>query len=233
MEKLDRESTVEEKHTFECICRLHLANVQHHHFYNKLFDTKIFMDTVSTAEQTLSFCGFNVHHENRRAKNSIKDFTTGELISLLHAAHWWPEAIHTALRPAALKNYTNIRKYLPKEFKTVERIRKKKLIDTYNSSLIPKFTRTEIQANLNCYYPFRSPVYVLNKKPRQQKSHNKWSDQSQVGIFICHSPFHASNVKLVLKTQKGNVSPKFHCIYDDKFTICKWDSKFTSLWQHK
>ena len=131
-----------------------------------------------TDEQTLSFCGVNAHHQNIKAENRIKDFTTGARTSLLHAAHRWPEAIHTVLWPAALKNYTNIRKYLPKEFKTVERIRNKKLIDTYNSSLIPKFTRTEIQANLNCYYPFRSPVYVLNKKPRQQKSHNKWSDQS-------------------------------------------------------
>jgi hypothetical protein len=34
-------------------------------------------------------------------------------------------------------------------------------------------------------------------------------------------------------TQTGNVSPQFHCIYDDEFATCERDAKFTSLWQFK
>ena len=38
---------------------------------------------------------------------------------------------------------------------------------------------------------------------------------------------------LILNTQSGNVSPQFHCIYDDEFSTCKRDAKFASLWQYK
>ena len=50
---------------------------------------------------------------------------------------------------------------------------------------------------------------------------------------MCHSPHHSTNVPLVLNTQSGNVSPQFHCIYDDDFATCKRDAKFDSLWQFK
>ena len=233
MDKLGGESTIKAKHTFERICKSHSVTVQHYHSNNGLFDTNIFKDKVYTDEQTLSFCGVNAHHQNIKAENRIKDFTTGARTSLLHAAHRWPEAIHTVLWPAALKNYTNIRNSLPTEFKPGERIGNNQLPDTYNSLLMSKFSRTKIEANLNRFHPFGSPVYVLKKKLQQQKSHIKWSGRSRVGIFICHSPFHASDVTLVLNTQMGNVSPQFHYIYDDDFATCKRDARFTSLWQHK
>ena len=50
---------------------------------------------------------------------------------------------------------------------------------------------------------------------------------------MCHSPHHSTSVPLVLNTQSGNVSPQFHCIYDDNFNTCKRDAKFQSLWQSK
>ena len=44
---------------------------------------------------------------------------------------------------------------------------------------------------------------------------------------------HSSSVPLVRNTKTGNVTPKFHCIYDDEFATCKRDSKFNSIWQAK
>ena len=38
---------------------------------------------------------------------------------------------------------------------------------------------------------------------------------------------------MVLDTSSGNVSPQFHCIYDDAFTTCRRDFKFNSIWQTK
>jgi len=38
---------------------------------------------------------------------------------------------------------------------------------------------------------------------------------------------------LILNISTSNVSPQFHCIYDDEFTMCKIDTKFTSIWQIK
>jgi hypothetical protein len=57
--------------------------------------------------------------------------------------------------------------------------------------------------------------------------------RSKLGIFLCHSPNHLSNVPLVLNTQTGNVLPQFHCIYDNEFYTCAHDAKFQSLWQSK
>lgn len=54
-----------------------------------------------------------------------------------------------------------------------------------------------------------------------------------MGIFLAHSPNHASSVPLVLNTSTGLVSPQFHCTYDDDFDTCKRDAKFESLWQRK
>ena len=129
--------------------------------------------------------------------------------------------------------YTNLIKCLPEEFKPGERIGSKGLPDNYNSYMMSKFTRTKIEANLNHFHPFGSPVYVLTEKLQKHNSRNKWSNQPQVRIFICHLPFHASNVPFLQNTQTGNVSPQLCCIYNDDFTTCKHDAKFTSLCQHK
>ena len=100
-------------------------------------------------------------------------------------------------------------------------------------SPISRFCGTEVEPNLDHFHPFGCPVYVLESSLQSQKSHNKWRDRSRVGIFLCHSPNHATSVPLVLNTQTGNVAPQFHCIYDDEFSTCKRDANFTSQWQHK
>ena len=208
--------------------------IQHYHHNNRLFDTKIFKDAVYTSGKTLSFCGVNSHHQNGKAQNGIKDVTTVACILLPQDAHRWTKAIHAELWPATLKNYTDIITSFPKKnFKPGEIIGRKVLPDTYNGSHMSKFDGTEIEANLNHFHLFGSPVYVLNKKLQQHNSHNKWCDQSKVGIFICHLPFHAYSVPLALNTQMGNVSPQFHCIYNDNFSTHKRETKFTSLCQHK
>ncbi len=103
----------------------------------------------------------------------------------------------------------------------------------FEESPISKLCGTEIEPNLDRFHPFGSPVYVLDDKLQAQQSHNKWTDRSRVGIFLSRSPHHSTSVPLVLNSQTGNVSPQFHCIYDDDFATCKRDAKFTSLWQTK
>jgi hypothetical protein len=114
-----------------------------------------------------------------------------------------------------------------------EKLGKTKLPDQYDQSPISKLSGTEVEANLDDFHPFGSPVYVLEQALQSQQSHTKWTDRSRVGIFLCHSPNHSSSVPLVLNTQTGNVSPQFHCIFDDDFSSCKTDARFQSLWQQK
>ena len=94
-----------------------------------------------------------------------------------------------------------------------------------------RLSEMEVETNLNHFHPFGLPVYVLENKLQDQQYHNKWSDRSRVGIFMCHSHHHSSSVPLVLNTQSGNVSPQFHCIYDDYFNTCHRSSGFNFLWQ--
>ena len=96
-----------------------------------------------------------------------------------------------------------------------------------------QFFQYEVEPNLNNFKPFGSPVYVLEASLQIQKSHNKWSDRSKVGIFLCHSPLHARSVPMVLNTQTCNVNPQFQCLFDPDFNTCKRDVKFQSIWKHK
>ncbi|MEM1010162.1 MAG: hypothetical protein AAGJ35_14295, partial [Myxococcota bacterium] len=205
-----------------------------YHADNGLFDTKKFKESIAVNKQTLSFCGPNAHHQNGKAENRIKDVTTHSRTALLHAAHRWPQAINAHLWPAALKHYTNVRNSLPTKFSPETKGPKgKKSLAQYDNSPLSRFSGSEVEPNLDHFHPFGCPVYVLEDSLQSQQSHNKWSDRSRVGIFLCHSPRHATSVPLVLNTQTGNVAPQFHCIYDDEFATCKRDAKFSSLWQAK
>ena len=103
----------------------------------------------------------------------------------------------------------------------------------FEDSPISRFSGTVVEPNLNHFHPFGSPVYVLEAALQSGMAHNKWTDRTRVGIFLCHSPHHATDVPLVLNTQTGQVSPQFHLIYDDDFDTIKRDTKFHSLWQIK
>ena len=115
MEKIDGESTVEAKQTFE---RKGIYTQQLFSFIITTMDSQTLIYSILQCllpEKYVSFYGINAHHLNSEAENRIKDVITGERTSLLHAAHQCPEAIHTMLWPATLKNCTNIRKSLPTE----------------------------------------------------------------------------------------------------------------------
>ena len=233
MTVMNGQSTVEAKRAFERLSASHGVDVKHYHADNGLFDTKVFKADIEDSQQTISFCGPNAHFQNGKAENRIKDITYNARTALLHACHRWPEAVNASLWPAALKNYVNLRNALPRQFKAGRRVGKKKMPDECFGSPLSKFSRTAVEPNLSHFHVFGAPVYVLESKLQEQKSHNKWSDRSRVGIYLCHSPQHASNVPLILNTQSGNVSPQFHTIFDDNFSTCKRDAKFKSLWQLK
>lgn len=233
MSEMNAEATVDAKRAFERVCAKHGVVVRHYHADNGLFDTQKFKLSVEQAGQSLTFCGVNAHHQNGKAERRIKDVTEGARTALLHAVHRWPKAIDASLWPAALKNYVNLRNSLPSDFTPEQKIGKRIIPARFEGSPISKMSGVEVEPNLRDFHPFGSPVYVLEESLQAQHSHNKWQDRTCVGIFLCHSPDHASSVPLVLNTRTGLVSPQFHCIYDDAFDTCRNDAKFESLWQHK
>jgi hypothetical protein len=231
MTEMDAAATVAAKQAFERILHSHGVTARHFHADNGLFDTKLFKSSIKHANQTLSFCGVNAHHQNGKAENRIKLVTEGARTALLHASHCWPAAVNASLWPATLKNYVNLRNALPTKYIPEQRVKRRIIRAQYHSSPLSKLSGIEVEPNLDHFHPFGSPVYVLHNSLQSQQSHNKWTDRSRVGIFLSHSPEHASSVPLVLNTQTGLVSPQFHCIYDDAFDtlsvmlILKWQCK--------
>jgi hypothetical protein len=55
---------------------------------------------------------------------------------------------------------------------------------------------------------FGSPIYVLDKAIQDRSIRpGKWKDRSHQGVYVGHSPYHASNVILVYNPKTQLVSP--------------------------
>ena len=216
---LTTDKTIDAKHAFERLAAQHGVQILHYHCDNGRFVDKAFVDDVRAGHQTITFCGVGAHHQNGVAERRIRDITENARTSLRHAAHRWPKATAANLWPQAIKHVINVRNSLPRPGKT--------------ESPLSKFAGTSIQPNLKHFHPFGCPVYVL-QAPLQTRNHfPKWGERSRIGIFLCHSPHHASSVPLVLSTQTGLVSPQFHCVFDDDFDTVKKEQADMSIWKIK
>ena len=71
MTKMDRPATTAAKEAFDHILSTHGVRVKHHHGANGLFDTEVFQASIKQANQILSFCGINAHHQNGKAEYGI------------------------------------------------------------------------------------------------------------------------------------------------------------------
>ncbi len=47
----------------------------------------------------------------------------------------------------------------------------------------------------------------------------KWEPRSNVCVYLGHSLFHAGSVELVYNPSTGHVSPQYHAVFDDDFTM--------------
>ena len=104
----DAAKRVEADQDFDRIAKSHGVTIHHYHADNRLFDTHKFKTKLAMSNQTMSFCGVNTNHQNRKAENQVKDTIIGTMTLLLHAAHRCPNTLHSSLWPAAIKNYTNL-----------------------------------------------------------------------------------------------------------------------------
>lgn len=161
MTVMNAESTVETKLAFERLLATHTVRASHYHCDNSLFDTKLFRDNVSIANQNMSFYGVNAHHQNSKTERCIGDMTTGTHTTLLHASHRWPSAINSSLWTSDMKNYTNLWNNLPSTFIKGAKVGRRKLPDQFICSPLYKLLGIENPPNLSTFHPFGSPIYVL------------------------------------------------------------------------
>ena len=104
--------------------------------------------------------------------------TTGSRTDLLRAAHFWPNETRDSHWSAAIKNYVNLRNSIPTNFKTEKYHGRNKILETYDSFLLAKFSASKVEANLEHFHPFGFLVYVLETCIQSDKSHKTWIDIS-------------------------------------------------------
>ena len=187
------------------------------------------MQELLKNDQTLSLSGVGAAHQNGVAERAIKTVVSIARTMMLHAAMRSPEGtISAELWPMAMDHATWIYNQIPK----------------YDTGLSPQqhwtqSTFDDVKTTLGNLHVWGCPTYVL--EPKLQKPGvkiPKWAPRSRQGRFMGFSRFHSSLVGLILNPRTGSISPQFHVVYDDLFTMLhhnedlksveQWSKLFTS-----
>ncbi len=73
------------------------------------------------------------------------------------------------------------------------------------------------------FHTFGCPCDVLDH--RLQSGGGKilnWKPWARMEIHVGRSPSHAENVLMILNPNTGHISPQFHVVYDDDFTMVQY-----------
>jgi hypothetical protein len=73
------------------------------------------------------------------------------------------------------------------------------------------------------------PCYILNSGFHNAGSIGppKWEPRSNIRVYLGHSMFHAGSVALVYNPSTGHVSPQYHVVFDDDFTMVPYTEEGT------
>ena len=145
------------------------------------------------------------HHQNGIAERQIKSLCEDARTMLAHGQHLWPGVVTKMFWPLALK--------------AACRARNKFHLDEHGFSPEEKMSGIKATPELKNEHPLFCPVFVLDKKLQGGIGGiPKWNPRSNAGVYLGHSPDHASNVALVLNLTTGLVSPQYHVVFDDDFS---------------
>jgi hypothetical protein len=172
---------------------------------NGIFTSKLWTDSLLSANQSQSLSGVGAHHQNGVAERAIQTVTLMARSMLLHMAIHWPDQFSEDLWPMALAYAAFLHNHIPKR--------------SQGLAPIELFCGTR----LNCSYlrrarVFGCPSFVLDPKLQDGKKLPKWKPRSRQGQFLGFSPDHSTSVSLILNVQTGSISPQFHVVFDEKFT---------------
>jgi hypothetical protein len=139
---------------------------------------------------------------------------------LLHARARWPEAVHFALWPYALRNATYLHNNLP--------------VLEDDTNRLELFSSIQVGSNLRHVHTFGCPVFALRNMLAYKNQLPRWSPCTHLGLNLGPSPMHARNVYLVLNLATGCVSPQYHCHFNNFFETTRHDAldvSGTICWQ--
>jgi hypothetical protein len=201
-ESTSAKHTLEAKAAVEHFAARHHVKIQHYHCDKGIFASKKFCAAVKKANQTITFCGVNAHHQNGITERRIQDLTDCTHAMLVNACHKNPFATDH-LWPFALRHASEIDRTIPKRANI--------------KSPLEIFTDVAVRPKTNHFHPFGCPVYVLNAPLQAGQSQPKWQERARVGCYLGLSPQHATSISFILHPRHGLVSPQFHCVFDDNF----------------
>ena len=198
--------TVNSKLQFERFAAQHGVYVKRYRADNHPFKAEEFIKSLDSTKQTISFSGVGAKHQNEVAERTIQTISWWARAMLLHAVLHWPDAANLELWPFAMAHAVYLWNHMPRKD-----IRKSPF-ELFTKSVMPSELYLQRQHVWGC------PVYVLDPRLQDGKKIPKWSPRVRRGQFLGFSTQHSSTIGLVLNHRTGNVTPQFHCVYDDLFT---------------
>jgi hypothetical protein len=139
---------------------------------------------------------------------------------LLHACTCWPQAVHFALWPYALRNAALLHNSLP--------------VLEDSTSRLELFSLIRVGCNMKHVHTFDCPVFALQNTLASGNQLPQWPPRARLELNLGPSPMDVRNVDLVLSLITGCVSPQYHCCFNDFFETTHHggpDDSGTICWQ--
>ncbi len=191
------DKTLATKLTFEQNAAEHGVKILNYHCVSGSFHDNAFGQAYHDARQQLTFCRVNAHFQNSIANQAIWDLLESARKQLLHAHACWPEAVHFALWPYAMRNAAYLHNNLP--------------VLEDGTSRLELFSSIQVGRNLKHVHTFGCLVFALQNMLASGNQLPRWSPRAHLGLNLGPIPMHARNDSHVLKLVTGCVSPQYHC----------------------
>ena len=215
-------ATVDSKHKCEVAFDEIGIKIKQYHSDNHPFRSKAWVNDCAVQQQLpTKHSGVGAHHQVLAERN-IQTIFNWSRANLLHFVLHWPQMAKNCenLWPFAVDYAVYMHNHLPIRDMRVSPIEKLSgtIFNNYN--------------HLIRAHPFGCPVYILDPRLQDSKKIPKWKMRSRRGIYLGVSKHHSSTVHLVLNPETGNISPQYHCIFDDTFSTVWSDGLFDhNIWE--
>eukprot|EP00957_Ditylum_brightwellii_P087648 6673658-Ditylum_brightwellii.AAC.1 len=167
------------RRAFETHLHKHNISAQHYHVKNSRFADNTFTKAVAEAQQTISYCGVNVHFQNGIAEKQICNLQEGARIQLHHAKLRWPSVIDLYLWPYVLRCKVHLDNTMPNK--------------ADRTCLLKWLTGSTVSPKLKHNLTFGCPIYALNASLQAGNFIPKWNPRARLGVNLGPSPRHAAS----------------------------------------
>jgi len=198
--------TLQSKEAFESFANCYNISVKHIWSNNGVFASADFGKHVQARGQRHTLCGISAHWQNGMAKRYIRIITNHARTMLIHAMNLWPDVITADFWTFAVKHAIQLHNMRP-------------IADRNNKCPYELFTSEIPPHYLPDFHVFGCPVYILEKNLADNNGIPKWKARSYQGVYVSHSDNHASYIVLVWNPLIKLVSPLYHVILDEEFTM--------------